>query len=324
LLLCSVASGAETQGRSGLPLIGLIPIIGRLFTAPTRDNRQIDIVIAVTPRVIRAPAILPEDEVERPTGSIAVPTSSSLEAMMIDEERGELLAAARRVPNASDVQLPDRQAEQPAYVKTDGSVDAVKTATGSPDSQASSVGHTDAGDPVVKPIDNSVKTLNLNQTADTSKEFDLGKLLGGTAQGAPNTGSIAAATADIRLGSDLTEMKAGERVRIPILVQGTEAFRSAVLGLKFDDKKIAVRSVSFGDVFGSALMNASVTPFLNQNGKMYVSLTTRDGNAISQAGILAFIEIEALTAGKPEIALDKDVLNFLTLDGKNFAIGTEK
>jgi type II secretory pathway component GspD/PulD (secretin) len=53
-----------------LPLLGLIPIIGRLFTAPTKDNRQVDIVIAVTPRVIRAPAILPEDEIERPTGSL--------------------------------------------------------------------------------------------------------------------------------------------------------------------------------------------------------------------------------------------------------------
>ncbi|HEV7701446.1 MAG TPA: secretin N-terminal domain-containing protein, partial [Pyrinomonadaceae bacterium] len=62
LLLASVAQGVETHGTSGLPILGLIPILGRLFSAPTRDNRQVDIVIAVTPRVIRAPAILPEDE----------------------------------------------------------------------------------------------------------------------------------------------------------------------------------------------------------------------------------------------------------------------
>ena len=86
LLLASVAQDVESNGRSGIPILGLIPILGRLFTAPTRDNRQVDIVIAVTPRVIRAPAILPEDEVERPTGSIAVPTSGSLEAMIIQED----------------------------------------------------------------------------------------------------------------------------------------------------------------------------------------------------------------------------------------------
>src|SRR3954452_3345430 len=101
LLLASVAQDVETKGKQGLPLVGLIPIIGRLFTAPTRDNRQVDIVIAVTPRVIRAPNILPEDEIERPTGSLAVPTNNSLEAMMIEDEQEDNLAAARRIPNTT-------------------------------------------------------------------------------------------------------------------------------------------------------------------------------------------------------------------------------
>jgi general secretion pathway protein D len=48
LLLASVAQGVESNGRTGLPLLGLIPVLGRLFTAPTRDNRQVDIVIAIT------------------------------------------------------------------------------------------------------------------------------------------------------------------------------------------------------------------------------------------------------------------------------------
>src|SRR5437762_77277 len=55
LLLASVAQDSESNGRTGLPLLGLIPILGRLFTAPRKDNRQVDIVIAITPKVIRAP-----------------------------------------------------------------------------------------------------------------------------------------------------------------------------------------------------------------------------------------------------------------------------
>ena len=96
--------------------LGLIPIIGRLFTAPSNDNRQVDIVIAVTPRVIRAPAILPDDLIERPTGSMAMPTSGSLEAMIIQEERDEQLAMARRLPTNTAVQLPD-QPSAPGYVR---------------------------------------------------------------------------------------------------------------------------------------------------------------------------------------------------------------
>ena len=125
LLLASVAQNVEQEGRQGLPLLGLIPILGRLFTAPSKNNRQVDIIIAITPRVIRAPAILPEDEAERPTGSLAVPTSGSLEAMIIQEEREEQLALARRTPNVAknvNVQLPDQKVEeQPTYIKSDSS-----------------------------------------------------------------------------------------------------------------------------------------------------------------------------------------------------------
>lgn len=115
MMLASVAQDTQSQGRRGLPLLGLIPILGRLFTAPTRNNTQVDIVIAVTPRVLRAPAITPNDERERPSGTLSTPTNSSLEAMVQEVEREEQLAAARRIPNNVVVQLPDAE-PPPGYV----------------------------------------------------------------------------------------------------------------------------------------------------------------------------------------------------------------
>jgi hypothetical protein len=49
---------------------------------------------------------------------------------------------------------------------------------------------------------------------------------------------------------------------------------------------------------------------------MFVSLSAGDKALSSTDGVLAFVEIEALTDGIPEIALEKDVLNFQTADGK--------
>ena len=320
LLLASVAQGTESKGKQGLPLLGLIPILGRLFTAPTRNNTQIDIVIAVTPRVIRAPAILPEDLEERQTGSLATPTNNSLEAMMVQEERGEMLAAARKIPNAAEVQLPDRQAAAdtaaPEYVKTD----AVKTnsetsaASGSPDLTTVKTGETVG--PLLKPIDNTVKTLKLNQTADIANTVDIKPIE--TAE--PAAAAEQAQSVKLRLGVDLPEMKAGEKLKVPVVIDGSGKFRSAVMGLNFDAKKIAVRSVSFGDVFGSSVVNTVATPFLNQNGKMYVSLTGKDTVDAAGKGVLAWVEIEALVPGRPEIVFDRDVLNFLTVDGKSFTV----
>ena len=313
LLLASVAQGSESKGKQGLPFLGLIPILGRLFTAPTRNNTQIDIVIAVTPRVIRAPAILPEDLEERQTGSLATPTNNSLEAMMVQEERGEMLAAARKIPNAAEIQLPDRQAaadtDAPEYVKNNSETSA---STGSQD--VTTAKGVERSSPLLKPIDNGVKTLQLKQTSDMLNERDVKPI----ETAVPTATTEPGQSVKMRLGVDLPEMKAGEKLKIPVVIDGSGKFRSALMGLNFDAKKVAVRSVSFGDVFGAAMVNTSATPFINQNGKMYVSLTGKDPS--DPAGVLAYVEIEALVSGRPEIAFDRDVLNFLTTDGKSFTV----
>ena len=334
LLLASVAQGKEGSGRAGLPLLGLIPILGRLFTAPTRDNSQVDIVIAVTPRVIRAPAILPEDEIERPTGSLAVPTSSNLEAMIIQEERDEMIAAARRIPNAAEVQLPDRTGDTPVYVRTETAsgkeTAATTTAAQSANAQASTA-QTATVTPSagittnLKTIDSSVKTLQLNQTSDTVRQPDViePQPVSEPVVEKPEPATTTAPFIQVRFGADAAEMKKGEKVKVPVIIQGSSAFRSGVIGIKFDDKKMAVRAVGFGDVFGTSLVNTAATPFLNQNGKLYVSLSAKDETGAAADGTLAFIEVEMLADGRPKLSFDRDVLNFLTIDGKNFQIKIE-
>lgn len=325
LLLASVAQNSQSNGRTGLPLLGLIPILGRLFTAPTKDNRQVDIVIAVTPRVIRAPAILPEDLIERPTGSLSAPTSGSLEAMVEQEEIEEQLAAARKIPNVAKVQLPDQKIEAPSYVKSNS---PAVNETNSPETKTTVAGNqTDIVIPKVespittalRPIDTSVKALQITPTADSSKKNEAVEetSLKAAKENAPK--SIAPA-AELQILPGLTEMKAGEKIKLAVTINSATAFRSAVLGLKFDQRKIAVRNVILGDVFGNNLAQTTVTPFLNQNGKMYVSLSSPKDAVENSTGILAYVEIEALADGKPEILFDADVMNLLTVDGKNFAV----
>ncbi len=95
MMLASVSQDVQTNGRRGLPFLGGLPIVGRLFSSPTRDNRQIDIVIAVTPRVLRAPAVTPRDLEMRPSGTLQSPTTGSLEAMLREVDREDQLAAAQ-------------------------------------------------------------------------------------------------------------------------------------------------------------------------------------------------------------------------------------
>lgn len=117
MMLASVTQDIQANGRSGLPFLSGLPILGRFFSSPTKDNRQVDIVIAVTPRVLRAPAVTPRDEEMRPSGTLTSPTTGSLEAMMRETEREEQFAASRRIPKDVTLQLPDAPTYEPAAPK---------------------------------------------------------------------------------------------------------------------------------------------------------------------------------------------------------------
>ncbi len=318
LLLASVAQGVESRGRSGLPLVGLIPILGRLFTAPTKENRQVDIVIAVTPRVIRAPAIVPDDEVERPTGSVATPTGGSLEAMLIQEERDEYLASVRRLPKNSDVQLADQAVtDAPNYVRSAlpepaGEKASTAVAVDTPRTEATPSSEV----PALRRIDTNPAELNLRQTANTFAPTTETKAVTETE---PSKSAMGERDARITFGADLPSLEMGKIYRIPVLIEAAGSFNSAVLGLSFDEQRIAVRSVIFGEVFGPRSATPAA-PFLNQNGKLYVSLRGDSGELFRSSGTLAIIEIEALQDGPALMSFERDVMNVIAADGRSLSI----
>jgi general secretion pathway protein D len=111
MMIASVAQNSQSRGRQGLPVLGLVPVLGRVFTAPRRNDSQTDIVIAVTPHVMRASTVTPEDEEMHPSGTLQTPTTGTLEAMLIEVGREEQLAAARAIPTHSNVELPEAKVE---------------------------------------------------------------------------------------------------------------------------------------------------------------------------------------------------------------------
>jgi hypothetical protein len=124
---------------------------------------------------------LPEDELEQPTGSIAVPTNSSLADMIHRENQEEQLAAARRLTNNVTVQLPDAPADTntaaaaPGYVPANNTTVTNPPAAINPDLKTVSAPATDnkSNDalPTIqpKPIDTTVKTLTVSPTVDQEK-----------------------------------------------------------------------------------------------------------------------------------------------------------
>jgi general secretion pathway protein D len=168
MMLASVTQDVQSSGRQGLPILGGLPVLGRFFTSPTRDNRQVDIVISVTPRVLRAPAVTPRDEKMRESGTLQSPTTGSIAVLMEDIQREEQIAEARRIPKEVNVQLPDAPV---TYEPAPNAVAANQSNANVSTTESAAQVTAAAPNKVVAPPENqnAVLTASTKPTAETNK-----------------------------------------------------------------------------------------------------------------------------------------------------------
>ncbi|HVF28768.1 MAG TPA: secretin N-terminal domain-containing protein [Pyrinomonadaceae bacterium] len=290
MMLASIAQDRQSTGRDGIPLLGLIPVIGRLFSTPRRDNAQSDIVITVTPRILRAPDVTPRDQELRPGGSLQAPATETLEAMVRDADRDDQLAAARQLPKRVSVQLPG--AEVPAFVPAPkvlmgGAVTTADTAANAVTTTANGalpalyVATTDAPPPIIPAV------------------------------------SVSASAAELRLVPESQEMRVGEKRRLMLVLKTDAPLGLATATLRFDPRIVAVRSVSKGTMFGENTAAPSVTQSIDPQGVLIVSVAPAAGAPpLSGEGVVLMIEVEALTPGESAVIFDSDKVHLITADAR--------
>lgn len=342
MMLASVAQDVQTSGRRGLPLLGLMPIFGRLFSSPTRDNRRVDIVIAVTPRVLRAPAVTPRDEEMRPSGTLQSPTTGSLEAMIIEADREDQIAAARRLPRNAVVRLPDvepaplgppptdlsRNSSSQAVATSRNTVTSVdnSTTTKADPAQTTAVNISAAKPPAIEELPTFVpapKSLVSDKSANQLAAINTGA--GGnqnavlTSLPKPIETSVSAPASSRIARLNLTAadepLKAGERRRYAIEINSDVPLSLAVLALRFNPKVVRITTVSHGAMFGVGKV-PSLTQSVDPTGVCLMSMSAGDGVSIVGSGSLIFIEVEALASGQPAFAFDEGAMHLIAGDGR--------
>ncbi|HZB46874.1 MAG TPA: secretin N-terminal domain-containing protein, partial [Pyrinomonadaceae bacterium] len=221
MMIASVAQNQQSRGRQGLPVLGLVPVLGRLFTAPRRNDSQTDIVIAVTPHVLRAPAITPHDEEARPSGTLQTPNSDTLEAMLQEVRREEQLAAARMIPRHTVTHLPD--AEHAAFMPAPKALMNSVAARGETNAPSRNAVLSDAGEtvdgkaaaesrtkPVVGAVESGAPRVRPSRrvtNAEASRPL------------APRAGTYEVSAAELKLSSDAQPLRAGERRQVRLLLK---------------------------------------------------------------------------------------------------------
>ncbi|HEX9001676.1 MAG TPA: secretin N-terminal domain-containing protein [Blastocatellia bacterium] len=104
----SVVAGVKQDNkgdtRATIPFIGMLPLVGRLFTTPKQTSSQSDIVITVTPHIIRSAVIKPDDYLARLSGTQQSGVTQSIEDVLFraqTEDEQERRAVAQSAPSRS-------------------------------------------------------------------------------------------------------------------------------------------------------------------------------------------------------------------------------
>jgi len=351
MMLASISTDVETRGRRGIAFISGLPLIGRLFSAPTRDIRQVDIVISVTPRVLRAPNVTPRDEEMRPSGTLQSPTTGSLAEMMRETEREEHIAAARSLPRHANIQLPDAPVEvakaiqptlnapKPIADSTTTAAAATQTATtttmapttptqvqATPPAQAQNNKPTTMEElpsfvPAPKPLISEKAASDvaaLNPSAAGAQNAVL------TAAPKPaetffDTKLNAKRVAQLSFLPGEESLKLGERRRYAIQLNSEIPLSLALLALRFDPKVVKVHAVTAGSLLGTPADAAPLfTPSIDVSGVCLISISSLNGKmSFGGSGPLIFIDVEAIGAGNASLVFDKERLHLVATDAKD-------
>jgi general secretion pathway protein D len=102
-VVACVKQDSKGDSRVTIPVVGMVPILGRLFTTPKQTSSQSDIVITVTPHIIRPAELKAEDHLARFAGTQQSGVTQSVEDVIFRaqaEEDQERRAVAQSPPTA--------------------------------------------------------------------------------------------------------------------------------------------------------------------------------------------------------------------------------
>ncbi|HXD31404.1 MAG TPA: secretin N-terminal domain-containing protein [Pyrinomonadaceae bacterium] len=337
IMLASVSQDIETNGRQGLPVLGGLPYIGRLFSTPTKDNRQVDIVIAVTPRVLRAPAVTPRDEEMRPSGTLSNPTTGSLEAMIREADRDDAIAAARLTPNKA---RPGQVEPSPLVGSSTGTLAVANTGPNTADLQAKAATVLQPTTPVenVKtqvlideppPYVPAPKSLVNTQAATEVAAVNAGinSSAGATLTSMPKPIEVSLPKAgsrvtQLKLNGVDSPMTIGEKRTIAVEMNSNVPLGLAVLTLRFDPKVVKINGITAGSMIaGTAGTVPTISQSINPEGICLVSVSALNGMpALRGAGVLLLLEVEAVGAGDSGLVFDKLKTNLMATDAQDVVV----
>jgi hypothetical protein len=311
-MIAGVLQTTEDNSASGLPLIGLVPILGNFFTSPTHKTQQNDIIVTVTPHILRSATFTDEDKVASPNGDSQTQGARVSLQEIVDryEQYESVTEAANR---EKEVAQRETAAPKPQTNAQPGNVNVIDRTPAKPNPNqpppepvpATSVLPTgdNSTSKITKP---AASTTNSTQVATKNSNAELKDSENESSDSeTDNEEQALNGPVQLLVRTSVSQAKIGQTVVVAVYANGNSDLMRAKVVLDFNQEVLKLTQVRDGGLFRTGGLN----PELNANdgsGGQVVATIARPPDAKpvrANAQLLIFI-FEAVAVGNSDLVIN--------------------
>jgi general secretion pathway protein D len=326
-VVAGVNQDVKNSARAGLPVFGMLPLVGRLFATPRQETRQTDVIITVTPHIVRSAGITAKDYLALTgppqQGGMNQSVEDVINRAQVEEEQEQRLIA-QEAPAAPLGAQPASLTSQPASFNNEqrpsvsqpvnyngqqtpgtGLQPTIQpasnpgsrgTAGGPPEKTGEGGGTPESISSRPGSPDTVVASLR-SENIDRVVSRMLAEEKAGKAGGFANNLN---STVSFNLSPRPIKERVGKTFKVTVEVSGEQQVSGADIALQYDASKLEVKSVRDGGLFGQ---QPDFSYDKKQKGVLTVSVNHPQNAPTATSGRLVTVEFSAIGEGQSEIAL---------------------
>jgi general secretion pathway protein D len=259
-ILAGLLNDEDRRSANKIPGIGDFPILGRLFGGNVDANEKTEIILSITPRLIR--------NIQRPDAALAEFRAGTEGSMRVRPESGGAVTV-----------LPSRNAASAASSAASSQGPSANPAQNNPSTNPGSSNNSSSSGSSFNQPGTSI-TVPSATGATTNLE----------------TGSVAPSPTPPQLQwAGPPTVKVGENLSLQLVMRSDQAIASLPLALSFDNKVLQVTGIQEGDFLKQGGAQTTFTSKIDPSGQILISGTRNGPGGATEAGAIVTINFRALT-----------------------------
>ncbi len=281
-VLAGLIDSQERTSGNRMPGLGQLPVLGRLFGATTDDDKNTEIVLSITPHLVR--------NIQRPDAALAYFTSgteSNMQSMIRSNGMGSTSSGTSTSTSTSTSATSGNDAGAAGRAGSNGSQNGLNGVNGA--SSANSAYGSGAG-----AYGNGVGGYG-NGGYGNGYGYGAGTSAYAGGDGVPYLGGAAPTLGTAQMSIEgPSQVKVGDSVSVALLLQADQPVTSVSSNVSYDATKLQFTGASEGDFMKQGGQPTTFSNRLGQSGQLTLADSVQGGTGAAAQATFAVLTFRAL------------------------------